>query len=128
MSKFNNDIVFLLFEELQSDSKSLFSCLLVNRLWCKAAIPILWRNPWCYKNIDYQKKGSLYHIITIFLPDDVNKLRESNRFQFHVNHFHWIIYHFIMNSQKQWNQELILPWRCFISYMYYSNSANASCI
>ncbi|EXX63403.1 hypothetical protein RirG_152670 [Rhizophagus irregularis DAOM 197198w] len=48
MSKLNKDILFLLFEELQDDSKSLFSCLMVNRLWCETVIPILWRNPWNY--------------------------------------------------------------------------------
>ncbi|UZO00044.1 uncharacterized protein OCT59_001298 [Rhizophagus irregularis] len=48
MSKLNKDILFLIFEELREDSKSLFSCLMINRLWCETAIPILWRNPWCY--------------------------------------------------------------------------------
>src|SRR6266498_1487379 len=72
MSKLNKDILFLLFEELQDDSKSLFSCLLVNRLWCETVIPILWRNPWCYEDvINYQNKNSLYSIITFSLPDDV---------------------------------------------------------
>src|SRR6266498_4677814 len=72
MSKLNKDILFLLFEELQDDSNSLFSCLLVNRLWCETVIPILWRNPWCYEDvIDYQSKSSLYYIITFSLPDDI---------------------------------------------------------
>src|SRR3989337_3179795 len=74
MSTLNEDILFLLFEELQNDSKSLFSCLLVNRLWCETVIPILWRNPWCYEDdINYQKKSSLYHIITFSLPNDVKE-------------------------------------------------------
>ena len=74
MSKLNKDILFLLFKELQSDSKSLFSCSLVNRLWCETAIQILWRNPWCYENdINYQKKGSLYHIIISSLPNNVKE-------------------------------------------------------
>src|SRR5687768_13674966 len=74
MSKLNKDILFLIFEELQNDSKSLFSCLLVNRLWCETVIPILWRDPWCYEDdINYQKKSSLYHIITFSLPNDVKE-------------------------------------------------------
>src|SRR5436190_1865913 len=52
MSKLNKDILFLIFEELQDDSKSLFSCLMVNRLWCETVIPVLWRNHWNY-NISY---------------------------------------------------------------------------
>ncbi|PKC03832.1 hypothetical protein RhiirA5_423153 [Rhizophagus irregularis] len=55
MSKFNKDILFLIFEKLQNNSKNskfLFSCLMVNRIWCETMIPILWKNPWCY-SINY---------------------------------------------------------------------------
>src|SRR5687768_18320400 len=82
MSKLNKDILFLIFEELQNDAKSLFSCLLVNRLWCETVIPILWRNPWCYEdNINYQKKSSLYHIITFSLPNDIKEFLTSQGIQ-----------------------------------------------
>ncbi|EXX60493.1 uncharacterized protein OCT59_010111 [Rhizophagus irregularis] len=70
MPKLNKDILFLIFEELQEDSKSLFSCLMTNRFWCEIAIPILWKNPWRY-NIDYYNKNSLYSVITFYLPDDI---------------------------------------------------------
>src|SRR5205814_8120500 len=70
MSKLNKDVLFLLFEELQDDSKSLFSCLLVNKLWCETVVPILWRNPWCYY---YNTRSSLYYIITFYLPDNVKE-------------------------------------------------------
>jgi hypothetical protein len=70
MSKLNKDILSLLFEELQDDPKSLFSCLMVNRLWCEIVIPILWRNPWCY-DIDYSNKNYLFIIIVSYLSDDV---------------------------------------------------------
>ena len=82
MSKLNKDILFLLFEELQNDSRSLFSCLLVDRLWCETAIPILWRDPWCYEdNINYQKKSSLYHIVTSYLPNDIKEFLTSQGIQ-----------------------------------------------
>src|SRR6266536_300167 len=82
MSTLNNDILFLLFEELQDDSKSLFSCLLVNRLWCEVVIPILWRDPWCYEdNINYRKKSSLYYIITFSLPNDIKEFLTSQGIQ-----------------------------------------------
>ncbi|GBB88627.1 hypothetical protein RclHR1_01520012 [Rhizophagus clarus] len=70
MSKLNRDILFMLFEELQDDSKSLFSCLIVNKLWCETAIPILWKNPWRY-NINYHSKNSLFNIITSSFSDDI---------------------------------------------------------
>src|SRR6266536_785160 len=70
MSKLNKDILFLIFEELQDDSKSLFSCLFVNRLWCETVIPILWKNPW-HNNMN--NKSSLYYIITLYLSDDIKE-------------------------------------------------------
>ena len=82
MSKLNKDILFLLFEELQDDSKSLFSCLMVNRLWCETVIPILWKNPWKYDNIDYHHNSSLYYIITFYLPDDIKELLTGLGIQF----------------------------------------------
>src|SRR6185437_9441618 len=73
MSKLNKDVLFLLFEELQDDSKSLFSCLLVNRLWCETVVLVLWRNPWYY-DISYQNKSSLFNIVTSLLPDDIKEI------------------------------------------------------
>ncbi|PKC01399.1 hypothetical protein RhiirA5_414734 [Rhizophagus irregularis] len=72
MSQLNKDILFLIFEELQDDSKSLFSCLMVNRLWCEIVIPILWRNPWCY-DINYSNKSYLFIVIASYLSDDIKK-------------------------------------------------------
>ncbi|CAB4482949.1 uncharacterized protein OCT59_026544 [Rhizophagus irregularis] len=72
MPELNKDILFLIFEELKKDSKSLFSCLMVNRLWCETVIPILWKNPWCY-NINYRNKNSLYSFIISYLSDDIKE-------------------------------------------------------
>jgi hypothetical protein len=72
MSKLNEDILYLIFEELHGDSKSLFSCLMVNRLWCKTVIPTIWKNPWCY-DIDYSNKNYLFTIIASYLSDDIKE-------------------------------------------------------
>ncbi|EXX67828.1 uncharacterized protein OCT59_003427 [Rhizophagus irregularis] len=72
MEKLNKDILFLIFEELQVDSKSLFSCLMVNRIWCETVIPILWRNPWRYK-MNYSNKNYLFIIIASYLSDDIKE-------------------------------------------------------
>uniref|UniRef100_U9T9D3 F-box domain-containing protein n=1 Tax=Rhizophagus irregularis (strain DAOM 181602 / DAOM 197198 / MUCL 43194) TaxID=747089 RepID=U9T9D3_RHIID len=81
MAKLNKDILFLIFEELQEDSKSLFSCLMVNRLWCETVVPILWRNPWCYKGINYRNKNSLFIIISHYLIDDIKEFITIQRIQ-----------------------------------------------
>src|SRR6266496_5713687 len=72
MSKLNKDVLFLIFEELQDDSKSLFSSLMVNKLWCETVIPILWRNPWCY-DINYSNKSYLFITIAFYLSDDTKE-------------------------------------------------------
>src|SRR3984957_9177190 len=85
MFKLNKDILFLLFEGLQEDSKSLFSCLMVNRLWCETVIPILWRNPWRY-DIDYSNKSYLFATIALYLPDDIKEFLTRQGIQFSMLH------------------------------------------
>jgi hypothetical protein len=75
----NKDILFLIFEELQDDSKSLFSCLMVNRYWCDTVIPVLWRNPWCYNSINYSNKSYLFIIIACYLFDDIKEFITNQR-------------------------------------------------
>ncbi|RIA84325.1 hypothetical protein C1645_832438 [Glomus cerebriforme] len=38
-----------IFEHLKNDKLTLHSCLLVNRLWCKISIGILWKNIWNFR-------------------------------------------------------------------------------
>src|SRR4051794_28410303 len=76
MSQFNKDILYLTFEELQNDSKSLFSCLMVNRIWCETVIPILWKNPWHY-SINYSNKSHLFIIFISCLPNDIKEFLTS---------------------------------------------------
>ncbi|GBC06340.1 hypothetical protein RclHR1_06780004 [Rhizophagus clarus] len=80
MSRLNKDILFLTFERLKDDSKSLFSCLMVNKLWCETVIPILWRNPWNY-SINYSNKSCLFTIITFYLSDDIKDFLERQGIQ-----------------------------------------------
>src|SRR3954452_20820785 len=82
MSKLNTDILFLILEELQDDLKSLFSCLMVNRIWCETAVPVLWRNPWHYriKNSD-KNKSYLFAIFISCLPNDVKEFLISEGIQ-----------------------------------------------
>ncbi|GBC09201.1 hypothetical protein RclHR1_08690004 [Rhizophagus clarus] len=79
MPKLNKDILFLIFEELQEDSEFLFSCLMVDRLWCETAIPILWKDPWRY-NICYFDKY-LFTIITFYLSNDIKEFLTSQGIQ-----------------------------------------------
>ncbi|PKC09621.1 hypothetical protein RhiirA5_415418 [Rhizophagus irregularis] len=44
------------FEILEYDKNTLFSCLLVNRQWCDISVRILWRDVWNFQNDDYDYK------------------------------------------------------------------------
>src|SRR5688572_23818505 len=80
MSKLNKDILFLIFEELQDDSRSLFSCLMVNKIWCETVIPVLWRNPWRY-DIDYSNKSYLSAIFISCLSNNTKEFLTSEGVQ-----------------------------------------------
>src|ERR1043166_8648700 len=44
MSKLPADCLNEIFEYLEGDEVTLYSCLLVNRLWCRVSVRILWRS------------------------------------------------------------------------------------
>ncbi|RIA81234.1 hypothetical protein C1645_837329 [Glomus cerebriforme] len=94
MSKLYADILFLLFKELQYDSKSLFSCLLVNRLWCETVVPILWRNPWRY-NINYKNKSYLFAIIAFYLPIDIKEFLSSQGINFPPISYQYLLFDYL---------------------------------
>ncbi|GBC00881.1 hypothetical protein RclHR1_00040032 [Rhizophagus clarus] len=81
MFKLNKDILFSILEELKDDSKSLFSCLMVNKLWCETGIPILWRNPWNY-SINYSNKEYLFTMIVSYLSNEIKEFLTREGIQF----------------------------------------------
>ncbi|CAG8653454.1 10272_t:CDS:1, partial [Paraglomus brasilianum] len=52
MSNFPLLCIAQIISELSEDSNDLYSCLLVNRMWCKCAVKYLWQMPfsWCEDN------------------------------------------------------------------------------
>ncbi|PKK73216.1 hypothetical protein RhiirC2_776308 [Rhizophagus irregularis] len=69
---------------LRKDFSTLYSCILVNRLWCRLAIPLLWEDPFCiptqnyrcikiylsYLNENDKEKFDEYGIINNLLPSN----------------------------------------------------------
>src|SRR6266542_1078779 len=53
------DCLYNIIEYLEEDKISLRSCLLVNRLWCRIAVEVLWRNVW---NIQYYSNPNRRHV------------------------------------------------------------------
>jgi hypothetical protein len=69
MLRFNEDVLFLIFEELKNDKKSLYLCLLVNRTWCVTAVQILWRNPWQITLFE-KAENALFNVIFSHLSEE----------------------------------------------------------
>ncbi|PKY54656.1 hypothetical protein RhiirA4_473594 [Rhizophagus irregularis] len=82
MFKLNRDILYLVFEELQNDNKTLYSCLLVNKTWCEIIVPILWKNPW-----KCQKEELLLNVIMLHLSDESRNNLRNNDFNFLTNSY-----------------------------------------
>src|SRR4051812_23932841 len=72
MPKLNRDVLFLILKELQSDRKSLYSCLLVNRTWCEITVPILWKDPWI-DGLDEVKIKSQFNVIISHLSNETKE-------------------------------------------------------
>ena len=65
------DILGEIFELLEDDRKTLYSCLLVNCLWCKIAVRILWRN-----NSYYHSKT--FVTLIACLPNESKEILNNN--------------------------------------------------
>uniref|UniRef100_U9U6K3 F-box domain-containing protein n=1 Tax=Rhizophagus irregularis (strain DAOM 181602 / DAOM 197198 / MUCL 43194) TaxID=747089 RepID=U9U6K3_RHIID len=67
---------------LRDDISSLYSCILVNRLWCRIAIPLLWEDPF---SVPTQK----FDFIKILLRslNDEDKTRLIVKYGFNNNEF-----------------------------------------
>src|SRR5436190_23330307 len=69
-----------IFEYLEEDKITLRSCLLVNRLWCRVTIRILWRNIWSIQRYKPCQAAPLSIISTLVacLPDESKNLIYNN--------------------------------------------------
>src|SRR2546421_4294496 len=68
------------FENLEDDKITLHSCLLVNRLWCKISVRILWRNIWSVKHSDCRLEvtSAILNTLISCLPNESKKLLQKN--------------------------------------------------
>ena len=70
-----------IFEHLEENRTTLHSCLLVNRLWCKISVRILWRNIWNFgqKRPLRLAETSILSILIACLPDESKELLHMNK-------------------------------------------------
>src|SRR4051794_28267297 len=65
------DCLYEIFENLKDYKVTLHSCLLVNRLWSKVAVRILWRNGWDY-NVTH------FSTLVACLPNESKEILNKN--------------------------------------------------
>jgi hypothetical protein len=47
------ELIYIVLKYIQNDFTTLHSCILINRLWCRLAIPLLWENPFSIPTKNY---------------------------------------------------------------------------
>src|SRR5437764_879261 len=68
------------FEYLDDDKLTLYSCLLVNRFWCKTSVRILWRNIWNIKySVNYDRRSAILSTLIACLPNESKELLHKNK-------------------------------------------------
>src|ERR1051325_3609992 len=68
MAQLTPDCLEDIFEYLRNDQSSLFSCSLVNRLWCRLVIHLIWRDPFSM-NLRPKSFSSIIQTYISCLPD-----------------------------------------------------------
>src|SRR5256885_10629625 len=73
------EISICIIQNLRNNIKTLYSLALVNRFWCRLAIPLLWEDPF---SIKYQENSS--HFLDTYLlflnENDKNEMKEILKF------------------------------------------------
>ncbi|CAB5206538.1 unnamed protein product [Rhizophagus irregularis] len=59
------ELTYEIIKYFQNDYSTLYSCIFVNRLWCRLAIPLLWENPFSIRTGNYD-------FIEIYLYNNLN--------------------------------------------------------
>src|SRR3954468_14296698 len=69
------------FENLKDDKITLHSCLLVNRLWCKISVRILWRDIWSF-DYSYNRRlkvaSAIFSTLISCLPIESKEFSSEN--------------------------------------------------
>ncbi|EXX60675.1 hypothetical protein GLOIN_2v1875646 [Rhizophagus irregularis DAOM 181602=DAOM 197198] len=101
LPELTNEII----QHFRKDFSTLYSCLLVNRFWCRLAIPLLWENPFFNPNRNYR-------YVEIYL----SYLSESSKEKFNE---HGIIINNLLPSNTLFNYPSFIKF-LNISSIYFS--------
>jgi hypothetical protein len=93
MFNLNGDVLYLIFEELRNDKRTLRSCISVNKTWCEIIVPILWKNPWKYLERENEKL-----LLNVIISHSLNKKLINNltqRYKFLINLYNKPLFDYI---------------------------------
>ncbi|CAB5107242.1 unnamed protein product [Rhizophagus irregularis] len=116
-SKIFSDLPELTYDVIKyfkNDFSTLHSCILVNRLWCRLAIPLLWENPFSIPNKNYNfiiiylhnLNGDLKAQLSKYKIDD--KLFPSNALFNYPTFLKYLYTQKIISSIKEWAKDVKL--------------------
>ncbi|RGB25214.1 hypothetical protein C1646_747449 [Rhizophagus diaphanus] len=75
------ELTYDILKYFKNDFSTLYSCILVNRLWCRLAIPLLWENPFSNPTKNYNFIEIYLHNLNGDLITELNEYRiEDNLF------------------------------------------------
>ncbi|POG63188.1 hypothetical protein GLOIN_2v1784343 [Rhizophagus irregularis DAOM 181602=DAOM 197198] len=76
LPELTNEII----KNFQNDYSTLYSCVLVNRLWCRLAIPLLWENPFSIPTRNYNFIEVYLYNLNDFLKSKLNEYHITDHY------------------------------------------------
>ncbi|UZO26920.1 uncharacterized protein OCT59_019132 [Rhizophagus irregularis] len=67
------ELIYEIIEYFQNDYSTLHSCILVNKLWCRLAIPLLWKNPFSIPTGNYNFIEIYLYNLNKYLKEILNE-------------------------------------------------------
>ena len=73
------ELIDEIIQYFRNDISTLHSCILVNRLWCRLAIPLLWENPFSIPTKNYNFIGIYLHNLNDDLKTQLNEYKIDDK-------------------------------------------------
>ncbi|RGB42364.1 hypothetical protein C1646_751008 [Rhizophagus diaphanus] len=116
------ELIYDIIKYFKNDFSTLYSCILVNRLWCRLAIPLLWENPFSIPNENYNFIRIYLHNLNDDLKAQLNEYKiDDNLFPTNTlfNYPIFLKYLYtdtIISSIEKWSKDIELKNRPIIEF------------